>query len=77
MAKTYEKASPDLIETLENVTVTSRTIKKKDDDLEQALSGLTGLAKVTRVTLGGEQEAAARPGPIRQPAVQAAGHVLA
>jgi phospholipid/cholesterol/gamma-HCH transport system substrate-binding protein len=51
VAKTYEEASPDLIETLENVTVTSRTIKKKDDDLEAALSGLTGLAKITRTTL--------------------------
>jgi phospholipid/cholesterol/gamma-HCH transport system substrate-binding protein len=51
VARTYEKASPDLIETLENVTVTSRTIKKKDDDLEEALSGLTGLAKITRTTL--------------------------
>ena len=51
VATAYEKASPDLIETLENVTVTSRTITKKDDDLEQALSGLTGLAKITRVTL--------------------------
>jgi phospholipid/cholesterol/gamma-HCH transport system substrate-binding protein len=51
VARTYEKASPDLIETLENVTVTSRTIKKSDDDLEAALSGLTDLAKVTRVTL--------------------------
>ena len=51
VARTYEQASPDLIETLKNVTVTSRTITKKDDDLEQALSGLTGLAKVTRITL--------------------------
>ncbi len=51
VAKTYEEASPDLIETLENVTVTSRTITNKEDDLEQALSGLTGLAKITRVTL--------------------------
>lgn len=51
VATAYEKASPDLIETLENVTVTSRTITKKDDDLEQALSGLTGLAKITRKTL--------------------------
>jgi len=51
VAKTYEKASPDLIDTLENVTVTSRTIKKKDDELEAALSSLTGLAKITRTTL--------------------------
>jgi phospholipid/cholesterol/gamma-HCH transport system substrate-binding protein len=51
VAKTYDKASPDLIETLKNVTVTSRTIKEKDDDLEEALSGLTDLAKITRTTL--------------------------
>ena len=51
VADTYEKATPDLIETLENVTVTSRTIKSKDDELETALSGLTGLATVTRQTL--------------------------
>jgi phospholipid/cholesterol/gamma-HCH transport system substrate-binding protein len=51
VAETYEKASPDLIQTLENVTVTSRTVKQSDDDLEEALSGLTGLAKITRVTL--------------------------
>jgi phospholipid/cholesterol/gamma-HCH transport system substrate-binding protein len=51
VARTYENASPDLLETLENFTVTSRTIKKSDDDLEAALSGLTDLAKITRVTL--------------------------
>jgi len=51
VADTYEKASPDLIDTLENVTVTSRTITKKDDELEGALSSLTGLAKITRTTL--------------------------
>ena len=51
VADTYEKAAPDLIDTLENVTVVSRTIKSKDDELEEALGGLTGVAKITRVTL--------------------------
>lgn len=51
VADTYEKAAPDLIDTLDNVTVVSRTIKSKDDELEETLSGLTGVAKITRVTL--------------------------
>lgn len=51
VAKDYELASPDIIRILRNATVTARTVHQKRDDVEQALHGLTGMSKVTRVTL--------------------------
>ena len=48
---TYEQAAPDLIRLLRNATVTANTVTKRHNDLVRSLSSLTGLAKVTRVTL--------------------------
>ena len=51
VSKTYQLAAPDLIRLLRNATVTARTVTQKKGDLARALSSLTGLATVTRVTL--------------------------
>ncbi len=51
VAKTYDLAAPDLIGLLRNATVTARTLTDKKADLGRALSSLTGLANITRVTL--------------------------
>lgn len=56
VARTYELSAPDLIGVLRNATVTSRTLTQKQDDLNRALTSLTGLAKVTRATLVENEE---------------------
>lgn len=56
VAKTYDLAAPDLLRLLDNATVTARTITAKKDSLNLALSSLTGLARVTRVTLSENEQ---------------------
>jgi phospholipid/cholesterol/gamma-HCH transport system substrate-binding protein len=51
VANTYKLAAPDLIRLLRNATVTARTVTQKQNEIDGALSSLTGLANVTRVTL--------------------------
>lgn len=51
VSQTYELAAPDLIRLLRNATVTARTVKQKKGDLARSLSSLTGLARISRVTL--------------------------
>lgn len=51
VSQTYELAAPDLIRLLRNATVTARTVTQKKGDLARSLSSLTGLARVSRVTL--------------------------
>jgi phospholipid/cholesterol/gamma-HCH transport system substrate-binding protein len=51
VSESYELAAPDLIKVLRNATVTARTVTKKKGDLHRALGSLTGLARVSRVTL--------------------------
>lgn len=48
---TYEQAAPDLIRLLRNATVTANTVTERENDLVRSLSSLTGLAKITRVTV--------------------------
>jgi phospholipid/cholesterol/gamma-HCH transport system substrate-binding protein len=51
VSTTYKLAAPDLIRLLRNATVTARTVTQKKGDLARSLSSLTGLARITRVTL--------------------------
>lgn len=56
VADAYDLAAPDLLDTLDNVTVTSRTISQKAADLDVFFSDLTGLAKTsTRILRANEQ----------------------
>lgn len=56
VATTYELAAPDLISLLRNATVTARTVTQKEGDLDRALGSLTGLARISRVTLSENEE---------------------
>ncbi|MEO6604232.1 MAG: MCE family protein [Aeromicrobium sp.] len=56
VAKTYDLAAPDLIRLLDNATVTAKTLTDKKDSLNLALGSLTGLARVTRVTLSENEQ---------------------
>ncbi len=51
VSQAYDLAAPDLIRVLRNATVTARTVTAKKNDLGRALSSLTGLARISRVTL--------------------------
>lgn len=56
VADAYDLAAPDLLDVLDNVTVTSRTITEKAEDLDVFFSDLAGLADVsTRVLRTNEQ----------------------
>lgn len=56
VADTYDLAAPDLLDTLDNVTVTSRTITEKADDLDVFFADLAGLARTsTRILRNNEQ----------------------
>ena len=56
VADTYDLAAPDLLDTLDNVTVTSKTITEKAADLDVFFSDLAGLANTsTRVLRTNEQ----------------------
>jgi phospholipid/cholesterol/gamma-HCH transport system substrate-binding protein len=58
VADTYDIAAPDLVATLGNLTVTSRTITSKKDEVARLLSGVTSLADVgTRVLRTNEVDA--------------------
>lgn len=56
VADAYDLAAPDLLDVLDNVTVTSRTITEKAEDLDVFFSDLAGLANVsTRILRDNEQ----------------------
>jgi len=56
VADTYDLAAPDLLNVLDNVTVTSKTITEKAEDLDDFFSDLAGLANVsTRILRSNEQ----------------------
>jgi len=56
VADAYDLAAPDLLDVLDNVTVTSKTITEKAADLDVFFSDLAGLANVsTRILKANEQ----------------------
>lgn len=56
VADAYDLAAPDLLDTLDNVTVTSRTINEKAADLDVFFADLAGLARTsTRILRNNEQ----------------------
>ncbi|WP_183093363.1 MCE family protein [Nocardioides stalactiti] len=56
VADAYDLAAPDLLDTLDNVTVTSRTIVEKRKDLDVFFADLAGLARTsTRILAANEQ----------------------
>lgn len=56
VADAYDLAAPDLLDVLDNVTVTSKTITEKAEDLDVFFSDLAGLANTsTRILKSNEQ----------------------
>ena len=45
VSRAYAVAAPDLVKTLKNGTETARTLKQKDDEFGDLLTGLTGVAR--------------------------------
>lgn len=51
VAKTYDSASPDLLNVMRSATVTSRTITERKGDVAKVLASITGLSRTTRAML--------------------------
>ncbi|MFC5731305.1 MULTISPECIES: MCE family protein [Nocardioides] len=69
VADAYDIAAPDLLDVLDNVTVTSKTITEKARDLDVFFSDLTGLARTTNRLLGDNEQNLIRMGQVTEPVV--------
>jgi phospholipid/cholesterol/gamma-HCH transport system substrate-binding protein len=63
----YADAAPDLLDVLDNITVTSKTITQKAKDLDVFFSDLTGLARTTTRVLGDNEAGLIRVGQVGAP----------
>jgi phospholipid/cholesterol/gamma-HCH transport system substrate-binding protein len=70
VADTYDKAAPDVIDTLRNLTVTSRTIVDQKEQLASFIGELTGLAGTTTDFLNANGAAIVRTGQLTEPIVR-------
>jgi phospholipid/cholesterol/gamma-HCH transport system substrate-binding protein len=70
VADTYDLAAPDLLRVLDNLTVTSRTVLQKRQQLDVFFSDLTGLATTTRRVLGDNESALIRVGDVGAPVLR-------
>ncbi|XBB68753.1 MCE family protein [Nocardioides sp. WV_118_6] len=69
VADAYDMAAPDLLDVLDNVTVTSKTITEKAADLDVFFSDLTGLANTSTRLLGDNEQNLIRMGQVTAPVV--------
>ncbi|HEY9562676.1 MAG TPA: MCE family protein [Nocardioides sp.] len=67
VAETYSIAAPDLIEVLKDVTVTSKTVIEKKEDLGVFFADLTGLADTTTRVLSANEKDLIRAGELARP----------
>ncbi|WP_141013491.1 MCE family protein [Nocardioides sambongensis] len=67
VADAYDLAAPDLLDTLANVTVTSKTIVQKKRDLDTFFSDLGGLADVATRVLAENEQNLIRAGELTEP----------
>ncbi len=70
VADIYDGAAPDLLRVLGNLTVTSRTVLQKRQQLDVFFSDLTGLATTTTQVLGDNEAALIRAGDVGAPVVK-------
>ena len=77
VADTYDLAAPDLIEVLGNLTVTSKTVIEKADDLDVFFSDLAGPGGHLDAGALGQREEPDPGRPGHRAGAQAAGHLLA
>jgi phospholipid/cholesterol/gamma-HCH transport system substrate-binding protein len=69
VADAYDIAAPDLLDVLDNITVTSKTISQKAKDLDVFFSDLTGLARTSTRLLRDNEQNLIRMGEITEPFV--------
>lgn len=69
VADAYDIAAPDLLDTLDNVTVTSKTVVEKAADLDVFFSDLTGLATTATRVLRDNEANLIRMGEVTAPIV--------
>lgn len=63
----YDRAAPDLLSTLRNLTVTSHTIVQKQRDIDVFFSDLTGLSDTTTRVLQANEQNLIRMGQVTEP----------
>lgn len=69
VADAYDLAAPDLLDVLENVTVTSKTIVEKRADLDTFFADLTGLARTSTRLLRENEQNLIRMGEVTAPVI--------
>lgn len=67
VADAYDVAAPDLLDVLDNVTVTSKTLTEKAEDLDVFFSDLTGLATTATRLLETNEQNLVRMGEVTEP----------
>ncbi len=70
VANTYNIAAPDLLGVLRNLTVTSRTVTEKQDELDVFFSDLSGLAKTSTRVLNDNEANLIRVGEVTAPVLR-------
>jgi phospholipid/cholesterol/gamma-HCH transport system substrate-binding protein len=70
VADTYDLAAPDLIDVLGNLTVTSKTVIEKVDDLDVFFSDLQGLAVTSTRMLSDNERNLIRIGRVSEPVLR-------
>jgi len=70
VADTYDLAAPDLIDVLGNLTVTSKTIIDKADDLDAFFSDLQGLADTSTRVLSTNEQNLIQVGKVTEPVLR-------
>jgi phospholipid/cholesterol/gamma-HCH transport system substrate-binding protein len=70
VADTYDLAAPDLLRVLGNLTVTSKTVLQKREQLDVFFSDLTGLSNTTTRVLRDNESALIRVGEVGAPVLK-------
>jgi phospholipid/cholesterol/gamma-HCH transport system substrate-binding protein len=70
VADTYDLAAPDLIDVLGNLTVTSKTVIEKADDLDVFFSDLQGLATTSTRLLSDNEQNLIQVGRVTEPVLR-------
>jgi phospholipid/cholesterol/gamma-HCH transport system substrate-binding protein len=70
VADTYDLAAPDLIDVLGNLTVTSKTVIEKADDLHSFFADLDGLAVTSTRILSDNEENLIEVGKVTEPVLK-------
>lgn len=69
VADAYDLAAPDLLDVLDNITVTSKTLTEKAEDLDVFFSDITGLAGTANRLLTENEQNLIRMGEVTEPVI--------